>query len=300
MRDDKIQRAMPVLSALGKSVCYLALFLGMQVAVMLPPSVLMGIQAALGGNTDALYDELLANSMTYSMISGLLTLVVILAVYRFRRKPMGEALWLRRVDGPTLWTGASLAPALYLIVGTVLMLLPEAWTESYNEASAGIDTGTLTGVLAVAVVAPVVEELIFRGLMLNRLRMVMPGWLAVALSAAVFGACHGHPVWFAYTFVIGTFFGWLDLRANSILPSILGHIAFNAVGQILSFVPKTEKGTELAASMGILLLVAIAAPILNRKGVAALFRRGPRQAALPAPNGLPAQPGVYEYDPWDE
>ena len=297
MRDDKIQRAMPVLSALGKSVCYLALFLGMQVAVMLPPSVLMGIQAALGGNTDALYDELLANSMTYSMISGLLTLVVILAVYRFRRKPMGEALWLRRVDGPTLWTGASLAPALYLIVGTVLMLLPEAWTESYNEASAGIDTGTLTGVLAVAVVAPVVEELIFRGLVLNRLSRAMPGWLAVALSAAVFGACHGHPVWFGYAFVLGAVFGFVALRTGSILPTILGHLVFNGIGQIFSVIPETEEGTELLIAIGMLLLAAILLPILDRKGVGALFKPAPK--AAPAEE-LPTAPGTYEFDPWDE
>lgn len=292
---------MPVLAALGKSVCYLALFVGMQVAIMLPETVYIGVMAALGGDVEELYDQLMASAMTYTMISGLLTIAIVIAVYRLRRKPMAEALWLRGVDGPTLLTGAALAPALYLIVGGALSLLPEAWLESYNEASAGIDSGTPTGVLAVALVAPVVEELIFRGLMLNRLSRVMPGWLAVALSAATFGVCHGHPVWFAYTFVIGAFFGFLDLRANSILPSILGHIAFNAISQILSFVPETEEGTEQALAMGILLVIAIAAPILNRRGVAALFRRRPRQAALPAPDwDLPTQPGTYDYDPWDE
>lgn len=294
-------RAMPVLAALGKSVCYLALFVGMQVAIMLPESVYIGVMAALGGDVDELVDQLLANTMTYTMISGLLTIAIVIAVYRLRRKPMADALWLRGVDGPTLLTGAALAPALYLIVGGALSLLPEAWLESYNEASAGIDSGTLTGVLAVAVVAPVVEELIFRGLMLNRLSRVMPGWLAAVLSSAAFGVCHGHPVWFAYAFVLGAFFAFLDLRAQSILPSILGHVAFNAISQILSFVPETESGTEQILAMEILLVIAMVAPILNRKGVAALFRRRPRQAALPAPDwDLPTHPGTYDYDPWDE
>lgn len=292
---------MPVLAALGKSVCYLALFVGMQVAIMLPETVYIGVLTALGGDVDELYDQLLANTMTYTMISGLLTIAIVIAVYRLRRKPMAEALWLRGVDGPTLLTGAALAPALYLIVGGALSLLPEAWLESYNEASAGIDSGTLTGVLAVAVVAPVVEELIFRGLMLNRLSRVMPGWLAAVLSSAAFGVCHGHPVWFAYAFVLGAFFAFLDLRAQSILPSILGHVAFNAISQILSFVPETESEAEQTLVMEILLVIAMVAPILNRKGVAALFRRRPRQAALPAPDwDLPTQPGTYDYDPWDE
>lgn len=288
---------MPVLAALGKCVCYLALFVGMQVAIMLPESIYIGVLAALGGDVEGLYDQLMANAVTYTMISGLLTIAIVIAVYRVRRKPMAEALWLRGVDGPILLTGAALAPALYLIVGGALALLPEAWLESYNEASAGIDSGTLTGVLAVAVVAPVVEELIFRGLILNRLSRVMPGWLAAVLSSAAFGVCHRHPVWFAYAFVLGAFFALLDLRAQSILPSILGHIAFNAISQILSFVPEEGEG----AAVVVLILVAIAAPVLNRRGVAALFRRRPRQAALPAPDwDLPTQPGTYDYDPWDE
>ena len=297
MRGQSPGRALPVLAALGKSVCYLLLFVGMQTLVMLPASVYLGVAAALGGDVDTLYAQLMADVTTYSMISGLLTIAVVIAFYRFRRKPMAEALWLRGVDGPALLTGAALAPALYLLVGGALALLPEAWLESYNEASAGIETGTFTGVLAVAVVAPVVEELVFRGLMLNRLSRVMPGWLAALLSSAVFGICHGHPVWFAYAFVLGAFFAFIDLRAQSILPSILGHLVFNAIGQSLALVP--EEGQ--AAAIGVLVLAAVAAPILDRKGVAALFRRKPRQAALPAPaDGLPAQPGVYEYDPWDE
>lgn len=301
MREQSAGRALPVLAALGKSVCYLLLFVGMQTLVVLPASVYLGVAAALGGDVDALYAQFMDDTMAYTLISGLLTTAVVIGFYRFRRRPMAEALWLRGVDGSTLLTGAALAPALYLIVGGALSLLPEAWLESYNEASAGIDSGTLTGVLAVAVVAPVVEELIFRGLMLNRLSRVMPGWLAAVLSSAAFGVCHGHPVWFAYAFVLGAFFAFLDLRAQSILPSILGHVAFNAISQILSFVPETESGAEQTLVMEILLVIAMVAPILNRKGVAALFRRRPRQAALPAPDwDLPTQPGTYDYDPWDE
>ena len=178
--------------------------------------------------------------------------------------------------------------------------LPEEWLESYGEASSSIGTGGLIGVAATVLVAPVVEELIFRGLMLNRLRMVMPGWVAVLLSSAVFGACHGNPVWFGYAFALGAFFGFLDLRANSVLPSILGHLAFNAISQILSFVPETEDGSEAGLAVKILLLAAVAAPALNWRAITALFRRRPRRAALPAPRVLPTQPGTYDYDPWDE
>ena len=290
-----------VLAALGKSVCYVGLFLGMQVLVMLPAMFDVVMQAALGGwDEDEIYAAMAdMDLMALTLISGLLTIAVVLAFYLIRRKKLGEALWLRPVPAPSLFTGAALAPALYFTVIVVLSVLPEAWTESYGEASANIATGTVLGAVSVAVVAPIAEEFIFRGLIMTRLSQVMSGWLAVLLSAAVFGLCHGELVWFCYAFVLGAFFGFIDLRAGSILPSILGHIMFNAIGQIMTFVPETEEGTGLVAVMGALLLAAVVLPILDRKGVAALLRPGPAPAA-PAGRELPGAPGTYDYDPWEE
>lgn len=297
MKPDRGERAGEVLLALLKSGCYVGLFLGMQVFVMLPTVITGIIQANLDGEVDEVYELLTADAQIYTLVSGLITIAVVLAVYLFRRKPLGEALWLRRVDGRTLWTGATLAPGLFLVVSLALAVLPEEWTESYNEAASSISTASLVGFLAVVAVAPVVEELIFRGLMVNRLSRVMPGWLAVVLAAAVFGACHGHPVWFGYAFVLGCVFGFIDLRAGSIWPSILGHMVFNSFSQILNLLPQSEEGTEVLAALGIIVLMAIALPILDRRGIAALFRRRPKAEPV---RELSTAPGVYEFDPWDE
>lgn len=301
MNEKKPDRVGQVFAALGKSVCYLALFLGMQLAVMLP-LIVSAISVAIIG--ESVVDEAViqaffsVDTMIFSLVSGLLTLAVVLVFYLIRRKKLSEALWLRPVPVPALLTAASLAPGLYLVVTTGLVLLPEAWQDSYVEASSGIDSGTLAGVIAVAVVAPIVEEVIFRGLIMNRLARVMPGWLAVVLSAAAFGACHGHPVWFTYAFVLGAVFGFIDLRVNSILPSILGHVIFNTIGQIFSAIPETEEGTEVLVAMGVLLVVAIVAALINRKGIAALFRKT-SAAPVPASEQI-TESKTYEYDPWDE
>ncbi len=297
MKTARGARAGEILLALLKSACYLGLFLGMQVFVMLPTVIAGIIEAGLDGEPGETYDLLSSGAQTYALISGLTTIAVVLLVYLLRRKKLSEALWLRRVDGRTLWTGAALAPALFLVVNLVLMALPEAWTESYEEAASGISTVSLVGFIAVVLVAPVVEELIFRGLMVNRLSRVMPGWLAVVLAAAVFGVCHGHPVWSGYAFVLGCVFGFVDLRAGSIWPSILGHMVFNSFSQVLNLLPKSEEGTELLIGVGVILLLAVVLPILDRRGIAALFRRRPK--AEPA-GELSAAPGVYEFDPWEE
>ncbi len=302
MKPGKGERAVQVLLAVLKSSCYLALFLGMQIAVMLPMAVIVGIQAAISGGTvdeDLTYQFLMDNSMIFSLISGVLTLMAVLIFYCVRRKRTSEALWLRRVPAPTLWVGAALAPGLYLVVTLVLAVLPESWMESYSEASAGLDTGGALGVLAVVLVAPVVEEFIFRGLIMTRLSRAMPGWLAIVLSAAIFGICHGNPVWFGYAFVLGVVFGLMDWKAGSILPSILGHVTFNGIGQMITFLPETESGAGEGIMLLTLLAVGIIAPIVDRKAVAALFRPASKPILRPIQT-LPTAPAVYDFDPWYE
>lgn len=301
MKPTKGQRAAQAAVALGKSACYLLLFLGMQVLVQLPV-VLLAASAELHGNAaraEELYDWYYANATVLTGVSGLLTIAVILVFYfvlsRIRQKKLSEALWLRPLPAPALLSCASLAPALYLVTTVALALLPKAWMDSYSEASAGLDSGGILGAIAIVVVAPVVEEFIFRGLIMTRLSRAMPGWLAVVLSAAIFGLCHMHPVWFGYAFVLGAIFGLIDLRTGSILPSILGHFAFNAIGQVFSLLP--DEGGEMIslAALGGLLLLAVVLPILDRSAIAAIFRRAP--AAPPPPP--PAAPGRYDFDPWD-
>lgn len=259
-------RAVQVLIALGKSVCYLALFLGMQVLVVLPVAVAAGVQSAMGNweAAEQLYGVLYESATALTAVSGLLTIAAVLLFYLIRRKKLEESLWLRRVEGPGLLAGAALAPALYLGITLAMMALPEAWMDSYAEASASVGDGGVGGAIAVVLVAPVVEEFIFRGLIMTRLARAMPGRLAAALSAAVFGACHGHPVWFAYAFALGVVFGLMDLRLGSIWPSILAHMVFNAIGQVFSLLPEDD-GVVMGAYLA-LLAVAVVLPILAGTG----------------------------------
>ena len=260
-------RAVQVLIALGKSVCYLALFLGMQVLVVLPVAVAAGVQSALGNweTAEQLYSVLYESATALTAVSGLFTIAAVLLFYLIRREKLEESLWLRRVEGPGLLAGAALAPALYLGITVAMMALPEAWMDSYAEASASVGDGGVGGVIAVVLVAPVVEEFIFRGLIMTRLARAMPGRLAAALSAAVFGACHGHPVWFAYAFALGVVFGLMDLRLGSIWPSILAHMVFGPVANNLRIRDSEEVLNKMIIVEGITCIQAGENPKMLRE-----------------------------------
>lgn len=79
------------------------------------------------------------------------------------------------------------------------------------------------------VVAPLTEELLFRGLFLHRLTEGYGRRLGIAASALCFGIFHVLP-WQAVTAaLVGIYLGWLVVRTRSIFPSIFAHALFNLV-----------------------------------------------------------------------
>lgn len=91
------------------------------------------------------------------------------------------------------------------------------------------DYGWWGAFFKVAVLAPVIEELIFRGLILQGFRRNYNGFFAVFISALLFALFHLNPWQFPATFILGLLLGWIMLRTNSILLVILGHSINNAL-----------------------------------------------------------------------
>lgn len=83
----------------------------------------------------------------------------------------------------------------------------------------------------------VVEELIFRGLLLQLLRRYCPPWLALLLSAALFTLTHlsKGPSTMAVAFVMSYYFAWLMIRTNSIYAPIVAHWALDFSGLYVVF-----------------------------------------------------------------
>ncbi|MDP1807477.1 MAG: CPBP family intramembrane metalloprotease [Acidimicrobiales bacterium] len=89
-------------------------------------------------------------------------------------------------------------------------------------------------ILSVAVGAPIVEELFFRGLLLRSLQRRVPDWAAVVISAVAFGIAHGSAlpvdavllVMISLT-VFGAILAVLAIRTGRLGPSIVTHAVFN-------------------------------------------------------------------------
>jgi membrane protease YdiL (CAAX protease family) len=88
--------------------------------------------------------------------------------------------------------------------------------------------------VAVAIIAPLLEELLFRGLLQKSLSHKMPVWAAIAISALVFGAMHMDFYAMPPLVMMGAIFGVIYHLTGSLRVTILLHVVNNAAALALS------------------------------------------------------------------
>ncbi len=93
---------------------------------------------------------------------------------------------------------------------------------------------TTLGILAAAaLVAPLCEEVFFRGFVFVGLLKRMPLWPSVALSAAIFGIAHADLGSLVPLFIIGLALAWARWRTDSLWPGIVVHTINNAAAALV-------------------------------------------------------------------
>lgn len=148
----------------------------------------------------------------------------------------------------------------------------------------GEPAGAIAGALSIVVVAPVVEELVFRGLLLRGLLRRHSPTLAASVTAVVFALYHLDPWQAAAAFPLGLGLAWLTIASGSVLPAILAHVLLNAASLLDAPLVRTlgYGPLELATMMHLpatLLLLATAAAGL---GCVLLWRQHRSSRATPA------------------
>ena len=129
-----------------------------------------------------------------------------------------------------------LVPALLLAVKAVNTAVvsyfpPSGWEQQLFEQ---FDAADPVMVLTICVIGPVVEEMLFRGVILRSFLAQYRSEWAILGSAALFGAAHMN-IYQGFTgLAIGVILGWLYTRTRSVLPGMLLHVAYNTAVLITS------------------------------------------------------------------
>jgi membrane protease YdiL (CAAX protease family) len=89
-------------------------------------------------------------------------------------------------------------------------------------------------VVVVTLGAPIIEELVYRGLILQALQSRLNDWLALLISAIWFALIHLQPVQFFGLFAFALVLGICFQRTGRLGMSVMAHIGFNAAGLLLA------------------------------------------------------------------
>lgn len=168
---------------------------------------------------------------------------MLLALFGIGRVLLGiraADLGLRSTSAATLRSAASAAVGLWLLsiavnAAQISVFGPHPQTlivtVGAHSGAAALVMDLMTG----AVIAPVAEELLFRGLVFGGLAQRMPVAVAATVSALLFALSHGLGV-VAPIFVLGLGLAWLYRRTGTIWAPIMAHGVVNAISLSLLFV----------------------------------------------------------------
>ncbi|MBO5163634.1 MAG: CPBP family intramembrane metalloprotease [Ruminococcus sp.] len=112
--------------------------------------------------------------------------------------------------------------------------------------------GLALGTMYTCIIAPITEEMLFRGMLLKVFSKANQRF-AIFASAFFFGLAHGNIPQFILAFLLGIFMAHITMRHNSIIPSITVHIFINSFSTIFSSF--SDKG-HLAAYLATIFLFA--------------------------------------------
>lgn len=111
----------------------------------------------------------------------------------------------------------------------------------------------LLGVFSISILAPLLEEVLFRGAIQGYLmRHFKKPWVAIIISALIFGIYHMNPVQVVYATLLGIVLGWIYYRTGNLLSVIVGHILNNSMATFSMLFLSDAMDSDVAVSDGII------------------------------------------------
>ena len=141
---------------------------------------------------------------------------------------VGIHLGIGRIHFPMMLCGVVVLLASGVVIEPLLELFPSAPYEAVQQT---IGMGGWA-IMSTVVAAPILEEVLFRGVIFESCRERLGKGGAVLLSALLFGLIHGIPVQIVNAFVVGLILGYIYLRTRSLMSVIVLHAINNGLAYI--------------------------------------------------------------------
>ena len=129
----------------------------------------------------------------------------------------------------------------WCVLAALGALIPSVWIQEHMPELPNIVEGEFDMImkdrwvyLVVGLLAPLAEEMVFRGAVLRSLlRWKENPWIGIVISEVLFAVIHMNPAQMPHAFLIGLLLGWLYYRTDSIVPGVVYHWVNNTVAYVM-------------------------------------------------------------------
>ncbi|MCD7725194.1 MAG: CPBP family intramembrane metalloprotease [Clostridiales bacterium] len=228
------------------------------------------VQAALEGFGSDYGDYLTAHAATVTgLVSGLSMLLAVAPLIPMLKRELGERDRERAETEPgglswampvlTLVLAAASSLGLNVLFSLIGFAESSDTFREVTDRQFGVAFGV--GVILYGLVSPLAEEIVFRGLLYNRMRKHYPLWAAVASSGLFFGLYHGNTVQAVYGCCMGILMAYLYERTGKFFIPLLFHGAANLSVYVTAYLPGLQERLFQAMNCVILLTISAACVI---------------------------------------
>lgn len=255
-----------------KTILFAALLIVLMLAIQFVAAFFAGIAVSLGtvltGN-NLVYESLIPISVLLSQTACLIVFGIWYYT-KYVKKDKNEGVYesgLKKIlHFKDLAFIIALSVAGFFFANIVsqieVAVMPEAGKEFESMMENVLGNGSIIGVISAALLAPISEEIVFRGLLVKNAKKVFGLTGCMLLSGIAFGIVHLNPIQSIYAIPLGMLLAYLAYRYSSIIPAILLHMINNSLSV---FLPKIYHGNLGYIACAVLCLVFLAAAVVIKK-----------------------------------
>ena len=259
----------PVLIFVGiQLVIGVAVEFGMAFAVVIREILRGGLGLDMSAVLEDVMGFVLENSTLIVLVCNIASLAVFLPMWLTMRKRSERYKNRNPVDLGIafigFFAGFNIVQLLVFGLTDITRFFP-----AYEEVAEMLTGGSvLMQIITVGLAAPVTEELVFRGILMNRMKW-LPVWASVLIQALLFSIVHFNLFQSLYAFLAGILLGLAYIKYRSVILVILGHVAFNLINIVLSEF-FTESLAVIVFIAGPLAAVGFGVMLIRRPGASRL------------------------------
>lgn len=277
--------------SIGTVFGYLMVYLGIQLGINFIIQVVALVNVAIGME-ESVYYELMNSGEAFSqivlemvkpytfyvvLICDLMVLGIIWLVAKCRKQKLRDKIWIKKINTKIVGLSVLIGIGVYAFnIGVVeilgnIELFRLSYAALQDVSSIIKEMPFAIGIMIVGIIAPFIEEVLFRGIIFQALKKNFDIAISIVVQGLIFGLVHMNGIQVVYATLIGIVCGYVVYRTGSIWSGVIIHIVNNCISCLCTYMNMGENGVFYSVILILMILgvgcIGIGIYSINRVGI---------------------------------